>query len=352
MDAPTPKEIGYFMPAEWEKHEATWLSWPKNRLTFPDSILPAVEEAYCGIVSGLQPGEKVKILVDSETEEQRVRKILHKNGVSEGNVLFHRIKSCDAWMRDYGPTFLLNRKGKARAAVRWIFNAWGEKYDDLLEDNKTGDVIAEAVAGSMPVFHPGIVMEGGSVDANGNGTLLTTEQCLLNKNRNPKLAKAQIEAYLRDYLGASNVIWLKEGIAGDDTDGHIDDFARFVSKNTVVCAREKDKGDENCAPLETAWKTLSSSIDQDGKPLNVVELPMPSPIIDPEENRRLPASYANFYIGNAAVLLPVFGDKNDDDAAGILQECFPGRKIVPIPSRELVYGYGGVHCITQQEPAL
>lgn len=351
MDAPTPKELGYFMPAEWEKHEATWLSWPKNRLTFPDSVLPAVEEAYCRIVSGLQPGEKVKILVDDGAEEQRVRKILHKNGVSENNILFYRIKSCDAWMRDYGPTFLLNRKGKTRAAVRWIFNAWGEKYDDLLEDNGTGDAIAASVAG-LKLFKPGIVMEGGSIEVNGMGAVLTTEQCLLNRNRNPKLSKAQIETYLCDYLGASNIIWLKEGIAGDDTDGHIDDFARFVGKNTVVCAREKGKEDENFAPLETAWKMLSASKDQDGKSLKVVELPMPSPIIDPEENRRLPASYANFYIGNAAVLLPVFGDKNDAAAAGILQACFPGRKIVPIPSRELVYGYGGVHCITQQEPML
>ena len=338
-----PSSLGFSMPAEWAPHEATWLAWPKNRLTFPKGMIGAVEEAYCMMAGALQHGEKVKILVDSEGEESRVRKKLQKSGVDEKNVLFCLIKSADVWIRDYGPTFLLNRKSGELGAVRWIFNAWGGKYDDLLEDNATGDAVAASVDG-LKLFRPGIVMEGGSIEVNGDGRVLTTEQCLLNRNRNPGLSKDQIEACIRDYLGTDEVIWLKEGIAGDDTDGHVDDFARFVGKNAVACAREENGGDANFAALEAGRLLL----EQSG--IDVIDLPMPSPIIDREENRRLPASYANFYIGNKAVLVPSFGDAKDREAAGALGRCFPGREIVRIPCRELVYGYGGMHCVTQQEP--
>ncbi|MEM2138160.1 MAG: agmatine deiminase family protein [Candidatus Anstonellaceae archaeon] len=337
----TPKSLGYLMPAEWESHEATWLSWPKNELTFPSDIIGAVEKTYCRMIAGLQGGEKVKLLVDNEAEENRARGFLQKNGVPEKSVLFHRIKSADVWMRDYGPTFLLHRATGKKAAVRWIFNAWGNKYDDLLADNRTGDEIAKIC--SCPVFKPGIVMEGGSIDVNGAGSLLTTEQCLLNKNRNPELDQERIERHLADYLGVSDIVWLGEGIAGDDTDGHVDDFARFVGKGAVVCAYEENNADENHKPLAEAHSVLSELFE-------TIKLPMPSPIIDPVEKRRLPASYANFYIGNKSVLLPVFGDRNDKVAIEILQSCFSGREIVPIPCRELVYGYGGIHCVTQQEP--
>ena len=348
-----PASQGFFMPAEWEKHEATWLSWPKNPETFPAGIIGNVEEAYCRMVKALSSGEKVKLLVDNENEEQRVERILSKSGAYSSSVLFQRIKSVDVWMRDYGPTFLRDSKG-GKAMVRWKFNAWGGKYDDLAEDNKTGDAIAKTAAeesgGKTAVFMPGIVMEGGSIEVNGQGSAITTEQCLLNRNRNPHLGKGEIGECLRDYLGARSIIWLKEGIAGDDTDGHVDDFARFVGTSTVLCAREKDRNDGNYLALEENYRALCKSKDQEGELLEVVELPMPRPIVDPEEHRRLPASYANFYIGNRAVLVPSFNDRNDAQATGILQSCFPGREIVMVPCRELVYGYGGIHCVTQQEP--
>jgi len=329
------------MPAEWSEHEATWLSWPKNELTYPSDIIGAVEKTYCKMIASLQVGEKVKLLVDSEKEEERVQKILAANGTNDSNVLFHRIKSADVWMRDYGPTFLLHKQSGKKAAVRWIFNAWGGKYDDLIPDNETGDKIAANA--ECEIFRPNIVMEGGSIDVNGEGAVLTTEQCLLNKNRNPNLAREKIESYLADYLGVSDIVWLGEGIAGDDTDGHIDDFARFAGKKTVVCAYEENASDPNHKPLAEAHSILAELFE-------TIKLPMPLPIIDPVENRRLPASYANFYIGNKCVLLPVFGDKNDKAAQEIMQSCFPKREIISIPSKELVYGYGGIHCVTQQEP--
>lgn len=332
------------MPAEWERHEATWLAWPKNPETFPQSMIRRVEDAYCKMVEALCSDEKVKILVDNAEEEHRVEGAVSSRGISLNNVLFFRIPTCDVWMRDYGPTVLLDKKGE-KAAVRWIFNAWGGKYDDLAEDNRAGDAIAAGLEKSgIPIFRPGIVMEGGSFDTNGKGVLITTEQCLLNRNRNPQLEKKQIEQYLLDYLGVKKIIWLKNGIEGDDTDGHVDDFARFVGERKAVCASEKNREDSNFAVLEVAAKSLAA------EGLEVIPLPMPSPIVDAAENRRLPASYANFYIGNGCVLLPTFNDRNDSAAAETMQDCFPGREIVSIPARELVYGYGGIHCVAQQEP--
>jgi len=342
--AATPSSLGFSMPAEWEPHEATWLCWPKNEETFPPAIIRRVEDAYCKMIGALQQGEKVKLLVDSKEEEQRVEKILQSKGVMGGTVLFFMIKSVDVWMRDYGPTFLSDRKTNKRSAVRWKFNAWGNKYDDLLLDNSTGDAIADSFKGSMEVFRPGIVMEGGSIDVNGQGSLITTEQCLLNKNRNPALSKLKIEQYLCDYLGANRIVWLKDGIDGDDTDGHVDDFARFVGKNSVLCAREDDEHESNHAVLKRNEALLSES------GFEAIPLPMPTPAIDPAENRRLPASFANFYIANSCVLLPTFNDRNDAKAIEIVQGCFPNREVVPIPCRDLVYGYGGIHCVTQQEP--
>ena len=340
----TPSSLGFRMPAEWEPHDATWLSWPKNPETYPQSMIGKVEDAYCKMVAALCNGEKVKLLVDNEMGEKRVESVLRAHGALSNNVIFIRIKSSDVWMRDYGPTFLLGKGGK-KAAVRFVFNAWGGKYDDLMLDNATGDTIAKGLEeNGTEIFRPGIVMEGGSIDVNGKGMLLTTEQCLLNKNRNPNLKKEGIAQYLRDYLGVSSIVWLKNGIEGDDTDGHVDDFARFAGERKVICASETNAADANCSPLSAAAKTLSAS------GLEVVSLPMPAPIIDKEENRRLPASYANFYIGNRCVLMPVFNDNNDSVAAKLLHECFPTREIVPIPARELVYGYGGIHCVTQQEP--
>ncbi|OPY32471.1 MAG: Agmatine deiminase [Methanomassiliicoccales archaeon PtaU1.Bin124] len=344
----TPLEAGYVMPAEWAPHEATWLSWPKNPLTFPDDHLEKVESVYAEMVKALSGGEIVRILVDDQELEDRAERALKDIGPTWSNVKFVQIRSADVWMRDYGPTYLLSKDGRRKAATKWRFNAWGGKYDDLMYDDKTGE---EVVAWSkVRTFLPGIVLEGGSIDVNGTGTVLTTEQCLLNKNRNPQLTREDIEGYLEHYIGAPHVIWLRSGIEGDDTDGHVDDFARFVGPRSVLCAWS-DVG-ENNQVLETNLEILKASTDEAGNKLEVLKLPMPRPIPLPEEERNLPASYANFYIGNKVVLLPVFGDENDAVARELISSFFPGREVVPIRAEDLVYGYGGFHCVTQQDPAV
>jgi len=349
MNELTPKSAGFMMPAEWARHDATWLSWPKNPLTFPESMIDAVEEIYCRLVRALSQGEIVKILVNDEAAGRRITTKLEKSGSVMRNVKILRISSSDVWIRDYGPTFLLNQDSGKRAAVKWHFNAWGGKYADILCDDATGDVIATSI--EDPIFRPDIVLEGGSIDVNGLGTVLTTEQCLLNPNRNPQLTRRQIEEIVNQHLGTSRMIWLKSGIDGDDTDGHVDDFARFVSVSRVLCAwATSDKGG-NAAVLRENFEILKSAGDQAGNGLEVIQLPLPDPLWLEEEKRWLPASYANFYIGNAAVLLPVFGDPMDKEAIAILKSSFPDREIVPINAVALVYGYGGIHCITQQEPS-
>ena len=340
----TPAELGFSMPPEWARHDSTWLSWPKNPLTFPPEIVSKVEAAYVKMIEALARGERVDLLVDDERTEDRVRSMLSAKGVA-----FHRIKSADVWMRDYGPIFVKKGgRGQAVAATKWEFNAWGNKYDDLLPDNATGLAVARSTG--LRVFEAGPVLEGGSIDVNGRGTLLTTEQCLLNKNRNPRLNKAQIEGLLRDYLGAESVAWLGEGVAGDDTDGHVDDIARFVKEDTVVCMTEPDAGDVNHAALKRDQELLTRFRDAEGRRFEVVPIAMPREV--ESEGERLPASYANFYVGNSAVLVPVFGDARRDGAAlETLSEFFHGRSIVPVDCRELVYGFGGIHCVTQQQPA-
>jgi agmatine deiminase len=333
------------MPAEWAKHESTWLSWPKNPLTFPPDILPKVEASYVKIVEELAKGERVDILVDDENAEEHVRSML-----SAKNVAFHRIRSADVWVRDYGPIFVKKARGWRHevAATKWLFNAWGNKYDDLLSDSAAGLEVARSTR--LKVFETGMVLEGGSIDVNGRGTLLTSEQCLLNKNRNPGLSRAQIEQLLADNLGVDSVVWLKDGVAGDDTDGHVDDIARFVNEDTVVVMSELNPGDVNYAPLKRAQAVLASHKDAQGRRLQVVPIHMPFAV--KADDGRLPASYANFYVGNAAVLVPVFGDASTDAAAlETLADYFPGRKTVPVSSRELVFGFGGVHCVTQQQPS-
>ena len=338
----TPKQLGYTMPAEWERHEGTWISWPKDPDSFPDKIIGKVEKVYFQMIGALQQNEKVFLLVNDGKWEDKVREKLSKANVSTKNIIFHHIKSVDVWTRDYAPIFVINKKVKKIAVTKWIFNAWGEKWEPLMPDNESGEEIAKK--SGLDVFRPNIVLEGGSIDVNGKGKLITTEQCLLNKNRNPHLSRSQIEDYLKNYIGVDNIIWLKEGIAGDDTDGHVDDIVRFVNDNTVVCAVEDDPKDENYKVLKENFEILKKT------GLNVIALPMPKKISIPE--RRLPVSYANFYLGNNAVLLPIFNDKNDQKAISILQKCFPDRKVVPIYARDLVYGYGGIHCATQQQPKI
>ncbi len=350
MEKTTPRNLDYYMPPEWAKHDATWLSWPKNPLTFPGEVLEGVEDIYVQMIAALSTGEKVKLLVNDELMGERARRRLKGGDVNMENVLFLRIPSADVWIRDYGPTFLLNQKRPWKAGVKWRFNAWGGKYDDLIYDDRTGeDIVLRA---RVKVFRPGIVMEGGSIDVNGRGVVLTTEQCLLNPNRNPHLSREDIEAYLEQYLNINQVVWLRSGIEGDDTDGHVDDFARFVGPETVVCAHSESGGGHNPQVLKANLDILTGYRDQYGRPLEVLTLPMPEPILLPEEERVLPASYANFYIGNDVVLVPVFDDPSDREAVRQLERCFPGRRTVPILARDLVYGYGGFHCATQQEPAV
>jgi len=337
----TPFELGFRMPAEWERHDSTWLSWPKDPLTFPSDIIGRVEKIYLEMIHVLQTGEQVDLLVDDQKTEERVSSMLS----STTNVRFHLIKSQDVWMRDYGPIFV--KSSREIAATKWIFNAWGRKYDELLKDNETGKEICKELG--IREFDSGIVLEGGSIDLNGSGSCLTTAQCLLNKNRNPQLNQSEIEKFLHDYLGVSNPIWLGEGIAGDDTDGHVDDIARFVSPSKVVCMVEEDPSDENYEALKKNFGSLENSTLPDGTLLKVVPLKMPAKVEDSEG--RLPASYANFYIGNNAILVPVFGDENDVVALSTLSGVFPDRRIVGINCRELVFGFGGIHCVTQQQPS-
>jgi agmatine deiminase len=348
MEADTPRKEGFRMPAEWAEHEATWLSWPKNPLTFPAEVIEDVEDVFAQMISALSHGERTKVLVEDDAMEEKMLAMAAAAGADLRNVLPMRIRSSDVWIRDYGPTFLVHSKNGSKAAVKWRFNAWGGKYDDLLYDDVAGEDVVRAA--KVQVFRPGIVMEGGSIDVNGLGSVLTTEQCLLNKNRNPHLDRKGIEAYLEEYVGTPNVIWLRSGIEGDDTDGHVDDFARFVSQEKVLCSHSQSRTTSNKEVLKVNLDILKGSVDQDGRRLKVAKLPMPKPLWLEGEQRYLPASYANFYIGNECVLLPVFKDRNDAKAIGLIQNAFPERRVVPIYASELVYGFGGIHCVTQQEP--
>lgn len=340
----TPASLGFWMPAEWEKQQSTWLAWPHDPVTWPDRV-PEVEKVYEQLIRTLTKTQRVDLLVDPGDEERAVRQRLA--GVK--NVAFHSVKHADSWIRDYGPTFLVKGPPKQRdlAYVDWIFNAWGDKYDALLPDDAIGEALEPIL--KMPRFEPGVVMEGGAIDVDGQGTVLTTEQCLLNKNRNPQLMKHHVEGFLQDYLGARKVLWLGEGIEGDDTDGHVDDIARFAAPGVVLAAVEEDRGDANFAPLQENLKRLRAMTDAEGRALRVVEMPMCGWVGDDEG--RLPASYLNFLLANGLVLLPVFGHANDARAQRILEGAFPGRTVVPVQAKDLVLGMGTVHCLSQQMPA-
>jgi agmatine deiminase len=340
----TCRELGYIMPAEWEKHDAIWLAWPYDPTTFPDRV-DKVEATYVQIVKEIHEGECVNLFVKDEQAKQKAIKIFKEANIDLNRVNFYVFGYADVWFRDYGPIFVRN-KSHELAMLHWNFNSWGEKYETLLKDKQIPEIINCKMM--LRYFKPGIVLEGGSIDVNGEGTLLTTEQCLLNENRNPELDKKQIEKFLSDYLGVNHFIWLNKGILGDDTDGHIDDLARFVNPTTIVCAYQEDKNDEDYSVLRENYGILCQSVDQEGKKLKIIKLPMPKVISD--EGQRLPASYTNFYIGNQKVLVPVFDHKNDEKALAILRGLFPTRKVVGIRCVDLVYGFGTIHCISQQQP--
>jgi agmatine deiminase len=351
-----PNELGYKMPAEWDLHEGTWIGWPHNASDWPGKFA-AIPWVYAEIVRLLSHREQVHILVHGAVQQQRAASILKRAGANLGQVSFHQWPTDRVWLRDSGPIFVKNAAGKL-AITDWKFNAWA-KYDDWKLDDQVPGYVSKLLG--MQRWQPSLtladgtehrlVLEGGSIDVNGAGTLITTEECLLSEvqQRNPGVSREQIEAAFHDYLGIEQVLWMDRGVAGDDTHGHVDDITRFVGPATIVTAVEPNTADENHAPLAENLKRLKASRTPDGRQWTIVELPLPSPVVF--RGQRLPASYANFYIANGLVLVPTFHDPKDRVALGILAELFPDREVVGIHSVDLVWGLGTLHCMTQQQPA-
>ena len=340
----TPAQLGYRMPAEWEPHAATWLSWPRREgISFPDSfdrVLPALREMVAAFIQS----EPVCINVINGAHEAEARAVLDVLPQQEC-ITYYEIPTNEPWCRDHGPTFLTRKTDPKLAIVDWDYNAWGNKYPPFDLDEVVPTRIAEIL--KVPAFYPRMILEGGSIEVNGAGALLTSESCLLNKNRNPGLSRDEIEQYLRDYVGVREILWLGDGIEGDDTDGHIDDLTRFVSETKVVTVVEENSDDANYKPLQENLERLRA-MKIGGRKIDIVTLPMPKKIV--REDLRLPASYANFYIANNCVLVPTFADPADELALSILRDCFPNRRIVGIDCRELIWGLGTFHCLTQQQP--
>jgi agmatine deiminase len=343
--AETPAGLGYRMPAEWEPHAATWLSWPRREtISFPgslDRVLPILR----AMVEALSESEQVCINVGDAAHEQEAVTILQ--GLPLHRISFHRIPTNEPWCRDHGPVFLTRPDEPRLAVVDWDYNAWGGKYPPFDLDEIVPTRVAEIL--KVPVFYPRMILEGGSIEVNGRGALLTSEGCLLNKNRNPDMSREEIEARLREYLGVNEILWLGDGTEGDDTDGHIDNLARFVSERTVVTVIENDRASANYEPLQENLRRLRA-MKIAGQSLEIIELPMPRRVV--REDLVLPMSYANFYIANRVVLVPTYADPGDQPVLEILTKLFPGRRIVGIDCRELIWGLGAFHCLTQQQPAL
>jgi agmatine deiminase len=355
MTVATPTSLGFRMPAEWEPHAATWLAWPHERADWPGKLSP-IPWVYGEVVRHLCPGELVRILVPDAAVEKKARALLRRVGVDLGRVEFFRVPTDRSWTRDTCPLFVADAAGRV-AITNWRFNGWA-KYPNHKKDDAINDRLAKRLA--MRQWTPTaavagkpwrVVMEGGSLDVDGRGTLLTTEECLLSpvQARNPGMTREELERLLGEHLGVRKVLWLGNGIAGDDTHGHVDDLARFVDEGTVVIADEPDPADDNHAPLRENRARLERMTNADGKALRVIPLPMPAPVV--LDGVRLPASYANFYIGNAAVLVPTFNDPNDRRALDLLAGLFPTRRVVGIHAVDLVWGLGTLHCMTQQQPA-
>jgi agmatine deiminase len=338
------------MPAEWEPHAATWLAWPHNAADWPGRFHP-IPWVYCDIIRHLSQVEDVHLLVQDAAAELRARGLLTRTGAQVHRLHFHQWPTNRIWMRDSGPIFIT--KSNALAITDWHFNAWAKYEDWQLDDqlpSKASDLLH--LPSWTPDYGPHrIVLEGGSIDVNGQGTLITTEECLLSpvQQRNPGLRREDIENVFSAYLGIDQVLWMDRGIAGDDTHGHVDDITRFVSPVTIVTVVEPNSADDNHLPLAENLDRLRSARNLDGQPFTIVELPMPSPVVF--QGQRLPASYANFYIANGLVLVPTFNDPNDRKALNILADLFPGRKVTGIHSGDLVWGLGTLHCMTQQQPA-
>ena len=348
MESTTPGQLGYVFPAEFAPHTATWLSWPHKEASWPGKI-HTIYPFYSQFVRELALSEKVRINVVDEAMKAFATKHLQDAQVDMGQVEFFLHPTNDAWCRDHGPAFLINPAAEQKkVVVDWGYNAWGGKYPPFDLDDVIPTLIAKHF--DLPVYNPGIVMEGGSVEFNGKGTLLTSTACLLNPNRNPHLNQHQIENYLRNYYGIEQVLWVDEGIVGDDTDGHIDDTIRFVNEDTVLTVVETNKQDENYELLQHNLRQLKQMRLLNGKQLNIIELPMPAAV--DFDDQRLPASYANFYIANKSVIVPTYRCAADDMALQIIQQSFPDRKVVGIDSTEIIWGLGSFHCLSQQEPAV
>jgi agmatine deiminase len=344
----TPKELGYSFPAEWGKHRATWLSYPHDDSYSWPGRLHEIFPFYNRFIATVAKGERVGLNVRSRELKDKVMRDLDAIGADLGNIDFFIHPTNDSWCRDYGPAFVVrNSPDDPKVIVSWKYNAWGEKYPHDLDEQIPG-LIGKHYG--IPVVYPGIVMEGGAVEFNGSGTLLTTTACLLNENRNSNLNQARIEEYLVNYYGVEQVLWLGEGIAGDDTNGHVDDITRFFQEDGVITVVEPRKHDHNHTILAENLKLLKKMRLHDGRQLDIAEIPMPSPVI--YDDQRLPASYANFYISNHAVIVPLYRCKEDDVAMGTLEKCFPDRKVVGIESVEIIWGLGSFHCLSQQEPAV
>ena len=343
----TPKSLGFHFPAEFAKHDAMWLSWPHKEESWPGKIA-SIYPSYTEFIKMVALTEKVCINVVDEKMKNSAIKMLHLAGANMGQVQFFMHPTNDAWCRDHGPSFLINKNTNSKAIIDWNINAWGGKYPPYDLDDVIPTKIAQAL--QLPFFNPGIIMEGGSVDFNGAGAVLTSKCCLLNPNRNPHLNQDQIEQYLMDYYGVDQVLWVSEGIVGDDTDGHIDDTVRFVNEDTVVTVVEENVLSENYDLLQQNLKELKAMRLLNGKALNVIELPMPADVI--YEGQMLPASYANFYISNGHVIVPTYKCAQDDKAMQIIQSCFTDRKLVGIDSTDIIWGLGSFHCLSQQEPSL
>ena len=339
------------MPAEWAPHAATWIAWPHNPEDWPNKFQP-IPWVYCEIVRHLSQVEDVHILVNSEADERRATNMLRRQGANLARLHFHCWRTDRVWLRDSGPVFIKNPQGET-ALTNWKFNAWA-KYPNHLNDDRIPNEVAKLYG--MRSFEPEInghrlVLEGGSIDTNGAGVLLTTEECLLSEvqQRNPGISRAQLEQAFHDYLGIDQTLWLNRGCAGDDTHGHVDDITRFVTENTILTAIESNTADENHLPLAENLDRLHCARNLHGRPFEIKTLPMPAPVFF--ENQRLPASYANFYIANELVLVPTFNDPNDRIALNTLAECFPDRTVTGIHCTDFIWGLGALHCMTQQEPA-
>jgi len=344
------------MPAEWEPHEATWIAWPHNRDDWPGRF-SAIPWIYADIVRHISRGESIRVVVNDDAHEKSAKRTLKQAHVSLENVEFFRWKTDRVWTRDSGPIFVTRNEPPQVAITHWQFNGWA-KYSNYKKDEKLPAAIGRrfGLQGWQPEVILGgkrrrMVLEGGSIDVNGRGTLLTTEECLLStvQQRNPGVTREQLEQMFAEYLGVKKTIWLGSGIAGDDTHGHVDDISRFVAPSTVITAVEKNSSDSNHVPLQENLRRLRAATDQDGKPLNVIELPLPSPVWF--RGQRLPASYANFYIANKCVLVPTFNDRNDRIALNTIADLFPGREVIGIFCGDFIWGLGAIHCATQQQPA-